>query len=166
MNQQVTFDGLINPDDNNKEITDKFSNKSTKKENTKSIKKKSTTLKKNKTSEKISKESKSQKKSSSKKKVLKKNEKIIFTQEDSDKLCEVFDWYIGIRDSLEINLNSSSNIPTVSESIIAKKKKISLTVDDEIWSNFSVLCENIGTKKGELISEILKEYLVNHKDLI
>lgn len=96
-----------------------------------------------------------------------KTNKVTFTQDELDKLCEIYDWYIRVKDldNLRDDLSHNSSKVLVEKQIIKNPKKISITVDKEIWDNFSALATNIGEKKGNLLSDVLKTYLINHKDL-
>ncbi len=53
----------------------------------------------------------------------------------------------------------------IEEDIIKQAKKVSITIDQDVWENFSTLATNISQKKGPLLTEILKEYLLKHRDL-
>ncbi len=84
-----------------------------------------------------------------------------------DKLCEVYDWYMAIKDLdplKQVKHIENTNIK-IEEDIIKQAKKVSITIDQDVWENFSTLATNISQKKGPLLTEILKEYLLKHRDL-
>ncbi|MEG0249808.1 MAG: DNA-binding protein [Peptostreptococcus sp.] len=127
----------------------------------KSLNKKTTSLSKKNTKA-------SPKKSVSKRTVKGKNSKVSVSQEDMDKLCEVYDWYMQVKD-LEI-LKEKTKIKKTSikieNDIIKEKKRISAVVDNEVWSAFDRLCNNTEEKKGEMLTFAIKDFLLKHKDLI
>lgn len=93
--------------------------------------------------------------------------RVSVTQEDMDKLCEVYDWYLWVKDMDMFKtppIVENTDIE-IEEDIVKEKKKISATVDKEIWDSFDSLCKNTGYKKGEMISKALEDFLLKHKDL-
>lgn len=96
-----------------------------------------------------------------------KTSRVSFTQDELDKLCEVYDWYMAIKDLdplKQVKHIENTNIK-IEEDIIKQAKKVSITIDQDVWENFSTLATNISQKKGPLLTEILKEYLLKHSDL-
>ena len=96
-----------------------------------------------------------------------KTSRVSFTQDELDKLCEVYDWYMAIKDLdplKQVKQIENTNIK-IEEDIIKQAKKVSITIDQDVWENFSTLATNISQKKGPLLTEILKEYLLKHRDL-
>ncbi len=96
-----------------------------------------------------------------------KTSRVSFTQDELDKLCEVYDWYMAIKDLdplKQVKHIENTNIK-IEEDIIKQAKKVSITIDQDVWENFSTLATNISQKKGLLLTEILKEYLLKHRDL-
>lgn len=96
-----------------------------------------------------------------------KTSRVSFTQDELDKLCEVYDWYMAIKDLdplKQVKRIENTNIK-IEEDIIKQAKKVSITIDQDVWENFSTLATNISQKKGPLLTEILKEYLLKHRDL-
>lgn len=96
-----------------------------------------------------------------------KTSRVSFTQDELDKLCEVYDWYMAIKDLdplKQVKHIENTNIK-IEEDIIKQAKKVSITIDQDVWENFSTLATNISQKKGPLLTEILKEYLLRHRDL-
>lgn len=96
------------------------------------------------------------------------NTKINVTQEDMDKLCEVYDWYLQVKDLdfVKSPVNSKISNITIDEDIIKNKKRISSVVDEEIWDDFDRLCGNTNYNKGEILTQAIKEFLQKHKDII
>ncbi len=96
-----------------------------------------------------------------------KTSRVSFTQDELDKLCEVYDWYMVIKDLdplKQVKQIENTNIK-IEEDIIKQAKKVSITIDQDVWENFTTLATNISQKKGPLLTEILKEYLLKHRDL-
>lgn len=191
-NKQITFKELLEPVNSNdvkmSEKINKTNRKNASKEELlKNIPEKSTSKTRpkrpNSQDNKADKESKTstKSKSSSDTKALKKasltkvakttsknkTSRVSFTQDELDKLCEVYDWYMAIKDLdplKQVKQIENTNIK-IEEDIIKQAKKVSLTIDQDVWENFSTLATNISQKKGPLLTEILKEYLLKHRDL-
>lgn len=111
---------------------------------------------------------KTKKTASSKRTVKGKNAKVNVTQEDMDKLCEVYDWYLQVKDIdiVEVDKEFKKSSINIDDDIIKEKKRISSVVDEEIWDDFGRLCDNTGLKKGDVLTLAMKEFLLKHKDLI
>lgn len=191
-NKQITFKELLEPVNSNdvkmSEKINKTNRKNASKEELlKNIPEKSTSKTRpkrpNSQDNKADKESKTstKSKSSSDTKALKntsltkvakttsknKTSRVSFTQDELDKLCEVYDWYMAIKDLdplKQVKQIENTNIK-IEEDIIKQAKKVSITIDQDVWENFSTLATNISQKKGPLLTEILKEYLLKHRDL-
>lgn len=106
-------------------------------------------------------------KNEGKSKIENKTRRVSFTQDELDKLCEVYDWYMSVKDRAplkQVNRIGKTNIK-IEEDIIKEPKRVSVTIDKDVWDNFSTLASNISQKKGNLLTEIVKEYLNQHKDL-
>lgn len=104
------------------------------------------------------------------KKVIKKDrKKINVTQEDLDKICEVYDWYISVKEDVNKIKKTTKNINKkkliIEENLVKEKKNATIVVDKEIWGNFDMLCKNAEFKKGEIITQALKDFILKHKDL-
>ncbi len=70
-----------------------------------------------------------QSKKNTKKVVPKKDRKINITQEDLDKLCEVYDWYMQVKDHKSIKIKKQSKKNT--KKVVPKKdRKINITQED------------------------------------
>lgn len=108
------------------------------------------------------------KKTSPKRTVKGKNSKVSVSQEDMDKLCEVYDWYMQVKD-LDIIKEKTKIKKTsikIEDDIIKNKKRISAVIDSDVWAAFDRLCNNTEEKKGEMLTFALKNFLLKHKDLI
>lgn len=150
-----------NKDANSKSSTEK---KASKKE---SVSSKKTTNKKNAATSKKTTASPA-KKASSKRTVKGRNSKVSVSQEDMDKLCEVYDWYMQVKD-LDIIKEKTKIKKTsikIEDDIIKSKKRISAVVDNDVWAAFDRLCNNTEEKKGEMLTFAIKDFLLKHKDLI
>lgn len=85
-----------------------------------------------------------------------------------DKLCEVYDWYLQVKDLdiIEANTQFKQSSIEVEDDIIKNKKRISSVVDESTWDDFSRLCENTSHKKSDLLTQAMKDFLLKHKDLV
>lgn len=192
-NKQVKFENLLESDlkkneNSNAKSSRKKNNKDTKAGKNKlesaDLKKKITSTNKNTTSATEKKDSKKTsnkkaaaskknttspaKKTSPKKTVKGKNSKVSVSQEDMDKLCEVYDWYMQVKD-LDIIKEKTKIKKTsikIEDDIIKNKKRISAVIDSDVWAAFDRLCNNTEEKKGEMLTFALKNFLLKHKDLI
>ncbi|MBF1059070.1 MAG: hypothetical protein HXL24_05965 [Peptostreptococcus sp.] len=191
-NKQITFKELLEPvnsndvkisekinktnrknaskEDNLKNISEKSTSK-TRPKRPSSVDNKANTKAKTSTKARSTSDTKSLKKASLTKvaKTTRKNKtsRVSFTQDELDKLCEVYDWYMAIKDLdplKQVKHIENTNIK-IQEDIIKQAKKVSITIDQDVWENFSTLATNISQKKGPLLTEILKEYLLKHRDL-
>lgn len=111
----------------------------------------------------------STKSSSTKKKATpKKDRKINISQEDMDKLCEVYDWYLSVKDT--ISYNAATEKAENKDIVIEKRdikdtKRASINIEREVWEDFDVLCSNLGFKKNEVLTQIIKDFLREHRNL-
>lgn len=116
--------------------------------------------------------SKTSNKKESNPKTAKKNspsKKITFSQDDMDKLCEIYDWYLLVKelDVLKtINLSDRSSKIELERDIVKEVKRVSLNIDKDVWEDFSALCTNIDQKKNEVLTQIIKNFISDHKDLV
>ena len=188
-NKQITFKELLKPvNSNDVKISEKInktnkknaskedhlkniSEKSTSKTRPKHLSSQDNTKTKTSTKARATSDTKTIKKASLTKvaKTTSKNKtsRVSFTQDELDKLCEVYDWYMAIKDLdplKQVKHIENTNIK-IEEDIIKQAKKVSITIDQDVWENFSTLATNISQKKGPLLTEILKEYLLKHRDL-
>lgn len=146
---QISFEDI-----NNKS---KIKPKSTKKE----ISKKETT-KKNKS------QKETVKKIATKKVIPKKDKKINISQEDLDKLCEVYDWYIEVKDNKALRLKKLSNTKdiVIEDENIKDIKSVNVRVDKGTWEEFERLCSNSSYSKKEIVTQALKDFMKAYKSLL
>ena len=104
-----------------------------------------------------------------KKTAPKKDRKINITQEDMDKLCEVYDWYLSVKDTISYNAateeDSKNKDVVIEETELKDTKKAYLNIDRQTWEDFDVLCSNCGFKKNEVLTQIIKDFLREHRNL-
>ena len=112
---------------------------------------------------------KEEKKTTKKKTAPKKDRKINITQEDMDKLCEVYDWYLSVKDTISYNAateeDSKNKDVVIEETELKDTKKAYLNIDRQTWEDFDVLCSNCGFKKNEVLTQIIKDFLREHRNL-
>lgn len=96
---------------------------------------------------------------------VKKDRKINLTQEDLDKLCEVYDWYLEVRDckSLKPKKQKKSIVIDFEET---SDKTVNLKVDKGVWDDFLRLCSNSSYDRKTLVTQALYDFMKNHKDLL
>lgn len=153
---QVSFgDNTLIEDINNKKIKHKSDLKKLDKVTQK------TTRKKNKVAEKTESINKSKQKTTK----VKKDRKINLTQEDLDKLCEVYDWYLEVRDfkSLKPKKQKKNIVIDFEET---EDKIVNLKVDKGVWDDFLRLCSNSSYDRKTLVTQALSDFMKNHKDLL
>ena len=104
----------------------------------------------------------------SKTKKPKKDRKINMTQEDMDKLCEVYDWYLQVKDNNTIKSKKSSNKKDIKlEDIkLSEMKSTNIKVEKSVWEDFERLCSNSQFTKQEIITQAIKDFMKNYKHLI
>lgn len=148
-------------------------NKSTKtKENKTTSKKEKNTTKTGKTKESnlkknIKVENKVENKTT-KRQIPKKDRKINITQEDLDKLCEVYDWYMEVKDLKSMKSNSSKNKKDIKieDTNLESLKSTNIKVDKKTWEDFERLCSNSKFSKQEIITQALKDFMKEYKNLL
>ena len=95
----------------------------------------------------------------------KKDKKINLTQEDLDKLCEVYDWYLEI-----IDCKSLKPKKTKKEIVVdfekTEDKTVSMKVDKGVWEDFLRLCSNTSHDRKTLVTQALSDFMKVHKDLL
>ena len=106
------------------------------------------------------------------KKVNKKNKKdrkINLTQEDMDKLCEVYDWYLQVRDNKNMKpkkIISNKKDINIEEKELKELKSTSIKVDKSTWEEFERLCSNSNFSKQQIITQALKDFMKEYKHLL
>lgn len=98
----------------------------------------------------------------------KRDKKISISQEDIDKLCEVYDWYIEVKDNKVFRpkkLSSKKDI-LLDDTDIKDFKSVSIRVDKNTWEEFERLCSNSSFNKKEIITQALKDFMKTYKNLL
>lgn len=151
--------------DNNKDNKSKVKAKDTSKAK-KATKDKDTMVSKPKSS----KSTKETVKSTSSKNTQKKskNSKVNMTVEDMDKLCEVYDWYLSIKDlkTLQSKKKNNSKDINIEKCDMSNLKSTTIKVDKSTWDEFERLCSNSDHTKQEIITQALKNFLKENKNLL
>lgn len=167
--QQVSFASLAEieetaPKEEKKTTRKKSSSANNKEEKTTTVKKEST-----KSNGSSNKGTTSKSNTTKKKTAPKKDRKINITQEDMDKLCEVYDWYLSVKDTISYNAateeDSKNKDVIIEETELKDTKKAYLNIDRQTWEDFDVLCSNCGFKKNEVLTQIIKDFLREHRNL-
>lgn len=98
----------------------------------------------------------------------KKNIKVNITQDDLDKLCEVYDWYMQVKDlkSMKSNKRTNKKDVNIENTNIEILKKASIKVDKSTWEDFERLCSNSQFSKQEIITQALKDFMKEYKNLL
>lgn len=151
---QISFDNVNS--------TKKSSNSKLK---TKDTKEKSKTKEKAKIKETIKPKEKVNKKKST---IPKKDKKINLCQDDIDKLCEVYDWYIEVKDNKVFKPKKASNKKDIvlDTEEIGDVKSANIRVDKQTWEDFERLCSNSSYNKKEILTQALKDFMKAYKNLL
>lgn len=95
----------------------------------------------------------------------KKDKKINLTQEDLDKLCEVYDWYLEIKDCKSLKPKKTKK-EIVVDFEKTEDKTVSMKVDKGVWEDFLRLCSNTSHDRKTLVTQALSDFMKVHKDLL
>ena len=125
---------------------------------------KKTTPKKTKVAEQNNKNEKAKVKNTKTSKT-KKDKKINLTQEDLDKLCEVYDWYLEIKDCKSLKPKKTKKEIFV-DFEKTEDKTVSMKVDKGVWEDFLRLCSNTSHDRKTLVTQALSDFMKVHKDLL
>ncbi|MDX5712526.1 DNA-binding protein, partial [Clostridioides difficile] len=97
----------------------------------------------------------------------KKDRKINITQEDLDKLCEVYDWYLEVKDyNIKPKKVSNKKDVHIDDEHIDELKTTRIRIDKEIWNDFERLCSNSNFEKHQILTQALKEFMKKYKNLL
>lgn len=142
-----------------------FDNVNSTKKSSKSKLKTKDTKEKSKTKETIKTKEKVNKKKST---IPKKDKKINICQDDIDKLCEVYDWYIEVKDNKVFKPKKMSNKKDVvlDTEEIGDVKSANIRVDKQTWEDFERLCSNSSYNKKEILTQALKDFMKAYKNLL
>lgn len=95
----------------------------------------------------------------------KKDKKINLTQDDLDKLCEVYDWYLEIKDCKSLKPKKTKK-EIVVDFEKTEDKTVSMKVDKGVWEDFLRLCSNTSHDRKTLVTQALSDFMKVHKDLL
>ena len=95
----------------------------------------------------------------------KKDKKINITQEDLDKLCEVYDWYLSVRDFKSLKRKKNKKDIAI-DFEPTEDKNVSLKVDKGVWEDFLRLCSNSGYDRKTIVTQALSDFMKVHNDLL
>ncbi|RDC48894.1 DNA-binding protein [Acinetobacter sp. RIT592] len=128
----------------------------------------STKAKNNNTSSTTSKKSSKPSTTKSQKVYKSKPAKVNVSAEDLDKLCEVYDWYLSVKDikSLKPKITKSKKDILIEECDMTDLKSTRVQVEKSTWEEFERLCSNSDHTKQEIITQAIKEFLKQYKNLI
>lgn len=128
----------------------------------------STKTKKNNTSSTTSKKSSKPSTTKTQKVYKSKPAKVNVSAEDLDKLCEVYDWYLSVKDikSLKPKITKSKKDILIEECDMTDLKSTRVQVEKSTWEEFERLCSNSDHTKQEIITQAIKEFLKQYKNLI
>lgn len=98
----------------------------------------------------------------------KKDRKINISQDDMDKLCEVYDWYIQVKDNKALQVKKTSNKKDIllENGNVKDIKSVNIRVEKETWEEFERLCSNSSFNKKEIITQALKDFMKTYKNLL
>ncbi len=98
----------------------------------------------------------------------KKDRKINITQDDLDKLCEVYDWYMEVKDLRVMKSKNKTNKKDIKieDTNLGSLKSTSIKVDKKTWEDFERLCSNSEFSKQEIITQALKDFMKEYKNLL
>lgn len=99
---------------------------------------------------------------------LKKDRRINITQEDLDKLCEVYDWYLEVKDykSMKPKRTSKKKDVLIDNLEIKELKSTSIKVEKNTWEEFERLCSNSEFSKQQIITQALKDFMKEYRNLL
>ena len=98
----------------------------------------------------------------------KQDKRINITQDDLDKLCEVYDWYMQVKDYKSMkpkNISKKKDV-LVEELEMKEVKSTSIKVDKSVWEEFERLCSNSEFNKQQIITQALKDFMKEYKHLL
>lgn len=100
--------------------------------------------------------------------IPKKDKKINIYQDDIDKLCEVYDWYIEVKDNKIFKPKRVSNKKDIILDIeeVSDVKSANIRVDKQTWEDFERLCSNSSYNKKEILTQALKDFMKAYKNLL
>lgn len=94
-----------------------------------------------------------------------KDKKINLTQEDLDKLCEVYDWYLQVKDLKPLKPKQTKKVINI-DFEKTEDKTVSVKIDKGVWENFLRLCSNTSYDRKTMITQALVDFMKSHKELL
>ncbi len=94
--------------------------------------------------------------------------KVNVSAEDLDKLCEVYDWYLSVKDlkPLQPKVKKTKKDVIIEDINIKEVKATRIQVEKATWEDFERLCSNSEYSKQEIITQAIREFLKQYKNLI
>lgn len=94
--------------------------------------------------------------------------KVNVSAEDLDKLCEVYDWYLSVKDlkPLQPKVKKIKKDVIIEDINIKEVKATRIQVEKATWEDFERLCSNSEYSKQEIITQAIREFLKQYKNLI
>ncbi|MGL5749164.1 MAG: DNA-binding protein [Paraclostridium sp.] len=98
----------------------------------------------------------------------KSSSKVNMSVEDMDKLCEVYDWYLSIKDLKTLKAKKKSNNKDIEleQCDMNNLKSTSIKIDKSTWEEFERLCSNSAHTKQEIVTQAIKNFLKEYKYLL
>ncbi len=98
----------------------------------------------------------------------KKDRKINITQDDLDKICEVYDWYLQVKDykSMKPKKTTKKKDILIEDLELKDLKSASIKVEKNTWEEFERLCSNSSFTKQQIITQALKDFMKEYKNLL
>lgn len=91
--------------------------------------------------------------------------KVNVSAEDLDKLCEVYDWYLSVKDIKSLQPKTKKDI-NIEKCNMNNLKATRVQVEKSTWEEFERLCSNSKYSKQEIITQAIKDFLKQYKHLI
>lgn len=91
--------------------------------------------------------------------------KVNVSAEDLDKLCEVYDWYLSVKDIKSLQPKTKKDI-NIEKCNMNNLKATRVQVEKSVWEEFERLCSNSKYSKQEIITQAIKDFLKQYKNLI
>lgn len=94
--------------------------------------------------------------------------KVNVSAEDLDKLCEVYDWYLSVKDikTLQPKVKKTKKDVIVEDINIKEVRATRIQIEKSTWEDFERLCSNSEYSKQEIITQAIREFLKQYKNLI
>ena len=79
-----------------------------------------------------------------------------------------YDWYMEVKDlkSMKIKAKTNKKDIKIEDTNIDTLKSTSIKVDKKTWQDFERLCSNSKFTKQEIITQALKDFMKEYKNLL